>query len=206
LGFPPPHDLGTAERRINNLGEARTMVTWLFKDASMGKVSDVFDINDNYVVAIMTANVDEGYKPLEKVKDEILPIVKNQLKSKILVDKLNAAKGSFEDIAKPFGNDAVVKTTSDLKLNSSSIPSVGFDPVAVGTAFSLETRKRSKPFAGENGVLIIEMQNKTIAPAIGDYTMFKGQLEKAQTGNVSFNIGEAMKEASKIKDKRYKFY
>jgi len=206
LGLFDANDIGTNERKINNLGDARQIVTWLFRDASVGKISDVFDLKDSYVVAVVTSEVEEGYKPLEKVKDEILPTIKNQAKGKILVAKLSALKGSLEEIAKPFGNDAAVKTSSDLKMNSNSLPSAGFDPVAVGVAFSLANGKRSKPFAGEKNVFIIELQNKTIAPAIGDYTMFKNQIKQTMDNRISYGIAEAIKEASKIKDKRYKFY
>ena len=112
----------------------------------------------------------------------------------------------MDEIAKAFGNDATVNSTSDLKLNSNSLPSVGLDAKAVGVAFSLENGKRSKPFAGENGVLIIETQNKTLAPAIGDYTMFKNQLLQGLNGKSSFGIAQAIKEVSKIEDSRYKFF
>lgn len=54
--------------------------------------------------------------------------------------------------------------------------------MAVGKIFSLEPGKRSEPFAGENGVLVAELQNKTVAPAVGDYTMFKNQLLQALNG------------------------
>ena len=73
------NDIGTAERRINNLGDARRMVTWLFRDASLGKVSEVFDLENNYVAAVMTGETEEGYKPWEKVKEEITPVVKNEM-------------------------------------------------------------------------------------------------------------------------------
>jgi peptidyl-prolyl cis-trans isomerase D len=93
-----------------------------------------------------------------------------------------------------------------LKLSSSSLPTVGFDPQAVGLAFSLETGKRSKPATGENGVVIIESLNKTIAPAIADYSTYKTQLEQGNTNRSSTGIAEAIKENSDIVDKRYKFY
>ena len=200
------NDIGTAERRINNLGDARRMVTWLFRDASLGKVSEVFDLENNYVVAVMTGETEEGYKPWEKVKEEITPVVKNEMKTKIIIEKLNAQKGSLEEIAKAFGRDAAVNSSSDLKLNTNTLPSVGFDPVAVGKAFALESGKRSKPFAGENGVLIIDVQNKTVAPSIGDYAMFRNQILQTLNNRVSYNVPEAIKKAADIKDKRYKFF
>jgi peptidyl-prolyl cis-trans isomerase D len=86
------------------------------------------------------------------------------------------------------------------------LPVAGFDPVAVGKAFSLENSKRSKAFAGENGVLLMELQNKTIAPAVGDYSIFKNQLKQSLDSRNMYSIMEAIKEGSNIQDKRYKFY
>jgi peptidyl-prolyl cis-trans isomerase D len=200
------NDLSSSERRIGNLGDARQMITWLYRDGKVDKISDVFDLDDTYVVAIMTGKMDEGFKPFEKVKEEITPIVKNQVKGEKIIEKLAAQKGTLEEIATAYGKDASVNSASDIKLNSNSLASVGIEPKAVGVAFSLESGKRSKPFAGENGVLIVETQNKTIAPEIGDYTMFKNQLLQGLNGKSSFGIAQAIKEAAKIEDQRYKFF
>lgn len=199
-------DLGGNDRRVNNLGEARQLVTWLFREGDKNKVSTVFDLETNYVVAVATDVVEKGYKSLDKVKDEILPMVKNDLKGKMIIEKLTGKKDMFEELSGLFGTDATVGSIADLKLNTNSIPTVGFDPVAVGLAFSLESNSRSKPFAGENGVLIFEAKNKTSAPEIGDHTMFKNQLVQSLDNRGSFNISEAIKEAAKIDDRRFKFF
>lgn len=199
------NNLGTGDRRINNLGEARNAIMWLFRDAKVGKVSDVFDLDGVYVVAVMTDETEEGFKSLDQVKEEITPLVRNQMKGKLLIEKINAQKGSLDEIAKAVGPDATVGTSSDLKLNTNSLPTAGFDPIAVGKAFALENGKRSPAFAGENGVLVLELTNKTIAPAVGDYSMFKNQLKQTQDAK-NYNIMEAVKVGSDIKDTRYKFY
>jgi peptidyl-prolyl cis-trans isomerase D len=200
------NNVGTSDRRINSLGDARSLVMWLFRDASEGKVSEVTDVDGTYVVAVMTGQTKEGYKSLEQVKEEITPIVRNQQKGKLLIEKVNAQKGTLEEIATAVSPDAQVGNSSDLKLNATALPTAGFDPVAVGKAFSLEAGKRSQPFAGENGVLVLEVQNKTVAPATGDYSIFKSQLKQALDARAGMNIMEAIKEGSKIKDTRYKFY
>ena len=196
----------TGDRRIGPLGESREIIRWLFNDASVGKVSDVFDLRDSYVVAVMTSGVEKGYKPLDVVKDEITPLVRNELKGKNIIKKLGGISGTLEEIATSFGSDANVYNSSDLRLSSSALPTAGFDPTAVGVTFSLENGKRSKAFAGENGILVIELQNKTIAPSIADYAAYKAQLEQTTQNRSSYNIGEAIKEASDIEDQRYKYY
>ena len=194
------------DRRIGTLGEARQVVQWLFRDAATGKISQVFDLDDQDVVAVMTNEIKKGYKPFESVKAEITPAVRNEAKGKLIIEKLSSAKGTLEEIASAFGSDANVYSSSDLKLSSNSLPTVGFDPQAVGLAFSLENGKRSAPIAGENGVIIVETQNKTIAPSLSDYSVYKAQLEQGGINRSTQSIGEAIKESSNIVDKRYKFY
>jgi peptidyl-prolyl cis-trans isomerase D len=198
--------LGTSERRVGNLGDARQIVQWLFRDASVGKVSTVFDLKDVYVVAVMTGEVKKGYKPFETIKEEITPAVRNEQKAKQIIEKLKSATGSLEEIAKAYGSDANVYTSSDIKLSNSSLPTVGVDPQAVGAVFSLENGKRSKPLQSDNGVVIFELGNKTIAPDIADYTTYKTQLEQNAGGRTSYNVGTAIKDNSDIEDERYQFY
>lgn len=199
-------NITAGDRRIGTLGEARPVIQWLFRDASKGDISEVFNLDDQNVVAIMTGEISKGYKPLELVKAEITPAVRNEAKAKVITQKLSAATGTLEEVAAAYGNDANIYSSSDLKLNSNSLPTVGFDPHAVGAAFALEGGKRSAPIAGENGVLVIEMQNKTVAPAMGDYSIFKSQLEQTAINRNAVGISEAIKETSNIVDKRYKFY
>lgn len=206
LSVVEANDLGTAERRVNNLGDARQIVTWLFREADAGKVSTVFDLNDTYVVAVMTGETKKGYKTFEKMKEEIAPAVRNQAKGKYIVDKLVGKTEPLDELAKLFSRDAVVNASSDLKLNTNSLPSVGFDPVVIGSVFALEAGKRSAPLLGENGVVVADLQNKTEAPAVPDFSMFKTQLLQTLNSRGGYYITEALKEAAKIEDKRYKFY
>jgi peptidyl-prolyl cis-trans isomerase D len=199
-------NIGTAENRLGTLGEARQIVQWLFRDASEGEVSEVFDLQNQYVVAVMTGETKKGHRSFEAVKEEITPQVRNEIKSKQIVDKLKTLKGSLEEIAKAYGPDANVYSSSDLKLNSNSLPTAGFDPKAIGAAFSLESGKRSQPLVGENGVFIIEVQNKTVAPEINDYTTYKAPIEQNVLSRSSFAIADAIKENANIEDKRYRFY
>lgn len=195
-----------SDRRIGTVSDARQVVQWLFRDGEKGKVSDVFDMQDLYVVAVMTGEIEKGYKPFELVKEEITPATRNEVKSKIIIEKLTPLQGTLDEIAAAFGKDAAVYSMSDLKLSTNSMTTIGFDPLAVGTAFSPEGGKRTKPFAAERGVVMVEMQNKTIAPAIADYSANKAQLEQVAQNRNTSGIAEAIKLKANIVDKRYKFY
>lgn len=200
------NDLLPTERRMNNLNDARVTISWAFREGKAGKVSPVNEIEGNYVIAVVTNELEEGAKPFEKVKEEIRPIVKNEKIGEYLVKQLSGKTGTLEEIARSFGADAKVGTSSDLKINASSMPTIGFDPIAIGGAFSVAAGKRTAPIIGETGVSIFEMKNLTPAPAIGDYTMFKNQLKQGLDGRVGYYITEAVREGANIKDKRYRMY
>jgi peptidyl-prolyl cis-trans isomerase D len=195
-----------ADNHIGDLGEARQIVQWLYRDAEIGKVSSVFNLNDMQVVAVMTNQVEAGYKPFEMVKAEIKPQVVNELKGKQIVEKLKKQKGTLEEMASAFGTEANVYTKSDLKLIDNAMTSLGYDPKSIGFVFSLASGKRSEPVVGDNGVMVVEMQNKTVAPDAGDYTAYKDQIKQTVYNANSMNIAEAIKEGSDIEDERYKAY
>ncbi|MFZ9503625.1 MAG: peptidylprolyl isomerase [Cyclobacteriaceae bacterium] len=199
--------LGPADRRINELGDARSLISWAYRDGTIGKVSEVTDINGDYVVAVVTAETKEGYKELDaELKEIITPLAKKQVIGKVISDKLKGKKEDLETLAKQFGADAVVQTVNDLRLSSGSMVSVGFDPAAVGKAFGAEAGKRTEPFVGENGVLVVEGIRKTFAPEITDVTAYKTQLLQAQAGKASYSISEALRSSAKVKDQRYKLF
>ena len=50
------------------------------------------------------------------------------------------------------------------------------------------------------------MENKTIAPEIEDYSIYKNQLEQRYSGQVGYSITQAITENADIQDERYKFY
>jgi peptidyl-prolyl cis-trans isomerase D len=194
------------ERYIGNLGDAREMVTWVYRDTKVGKVSNIFDLDRDYAVAVMTGKSDGGYRPLDdKLKAEITVIVRKEKQGKAIIEKLSG-DASLEDLAKAYPRDAVVSTAADVKMTLSNLANIGYDPVAIGKAFSVENGKRTKPFAGETGVVVIEVQNKTVAPSMGDYSLFKDQLLRNANNRSGLEIADAIKATADIEDRRYKLY
>lgn len=200
-------NLGPADRRLSDLGDARGLISWAFREGKVGKVSEVTEVYGDYVVAIVTDETEEGYKPLNaELKETLTPLAKKQLIGKMISEKLSGKKENLETLAKQFGTDAVVQTANDLRMSSNSMVTVGFDPAAVGKAFAAESGKRTEPFIGENGVLVVEGIRKTIAPEITDVTPYKAQLLQAQNAKSSYSISEALRNSAKVKDQRYKLF
>ncbi len=194
------------DRRINNLSEARGIVRWLFNDASVSTVSTVFELNDQYVVAAMTGETEEGLADLSDVRFEITTKVRNEKKGNLLFEKLSSLTGTMEDIADGYGGDARLLNSADLKLGSNNLPNVGIAPEAIGRVFSLTPGARSEPIKEENGVIIVELNELPEVPEIADFAMYSNQIDQRRTGRTSYNLDQFVREIADIQDYRYKFY
>ncbi len=199
-------NIGKNDRRFNDVGNARSVIQWAYNDGEIGDISEVKELDDQYIVVVLTKITEEGSASVEDVKEQIEPKVKNEKKGSIIIEKLNAMSGTLDEMSENYGSDARVYNSSDLKFSTNSLPSVGFAPVSIGKTFALASGERTKPIQEENGVLIIEMINLTQAPEIADYAPYKSQIEQRATSRASFNAGEAIKKDANIKDLRYRFF
>ena len=193
-------------RRFGTLSNARQVVQWAFRDAGVGDVSEDMEVDESYVVAVLTDETDKGTQKLDNVRTEITALVKEQKKADIILEKLNGVTGTLEEISAVYGEGAEIYSSPELKLSANILPNVGYDPGAVGVAFSLDNGETSAPYKGEDGVLIIHMENKTISPEIADYTAFADQVRQGESMRTTQQISEAIKDNASIEDTRYKFY
>ncbi|WP_461096564.1 peptidylprolyl isomerase [Spirosoma luteolum] len=205
--------VATAERisegasQVNALTDARQLVRWTFDDKTdVNDVSTPFEIGDQYVIAVLTNKTDKDKVQVSDYRNELTAKVRNQLKGEQIISKLGNASGSLESIAQKYGAGALVETADDVNLATGFLRSAGVDPAALGRAFGLKAGKRSKPFAGEAGVLILEPTSITPAPAIADYSLYKNQIQQNNSARTGFYINEAIKEAAKVEDNRARFY
>ena len=194
------------DRRIGGLGDAREIIRWAFLDASIDEASTVFELDDQYVIAVLTEKTEEGPAGLEDVRIQLTPKVKNELKAEYIIKKLNVLEGTLDEIAEKYGSDARVYESFDIKLSSNSIPNIGFAPVAVGSIFALNEGEISQPIIENDGVVVIQLNSLIGAPEIADYTSYKNQLLQRRSSRTSYLTSEAIKEYSGIVDERYRFF
>ncbi len=214
-------NLGKNDTRIGSISNARNVISWLYNKASVNDVSEVFELENTYMVAVMIGLQPEGTAELSQVESEVRVKVLNQKKAKHITDKLNGLSGDTYEVLKAAYGEGARNGSVDLTLSSNSFPNVGFAPEAVGTAFSLEEGEKTKPFEISNGVLMITAVTKSTPEEITDYTSYKEQVQNARRGRrtivanfpVSFypvfipqTVDNAVKEFAEIEDNRFKFY
>lgn len=192
---------------INALTDARAIVRWAFDEKTdKNSVSEPFQVGDQYVVAVLTGSTEKDEVKVDDFRTELTAKVRNQKKAEQILAKLGNPSGSLETIAQKYGAGAIVETAEDINLATGFLRTAGVDPVALGRAFGMKAGKRSKPFAGEGGVLIVEPTRIAPAPNVADYAMYKTSIQQNQGQRTTVYVNEAIKEAANITDRRAKFY
>lgn len=197
--------LNQGARNLNNIPNAREVVRWAFNDASVNKVSDVFELDNTYLVAVLTNKTEEGTASLEQVRQEVTAQVKNEKKATIISDRLKG-KSTLADMKAVFEDDASLGNTPDLKLSSTVIPGVGFAPKAIGRIFGLQSGQISEPITEDIGVLVARVNAITPAGEVSDYSRYQSQVVMNASQRTAYMVMMAMEDMAKVKDYRYRFF
>ncbi len=199
---------GTAEgirkndHTIQNLKPAGDIVKWAFSDPEI-QVSEVFPLEDKYIVALLSKVSDEGITPLADIKTEIEVEVKQEKKAEMLKKKvegqtdLNAIAGS---------TGKTVQTASGMSLANYLIEGIGQEMGVVGKALAINQGETAPPLTGENGVFVIKVTSKTSPPPATDFTAIKRESDQTASSMVEFSLADAIRKSAVIKDNRYQFY
>lgn len=194
--------------RVNTLNDAKSIVQWAYgKDAKVGQVADqIFDINDYYVIAGLTAKAEKESPKANDFKDMIVMQLTNKKKAEQIMAKLGNTSGDLNEIASRFGAGALVDEVENITFQTGMLANAGFDPVAVGKFFGLKPNTRSDVFAGDSGVFIVETTDKNTAPEIADYSQYKEFIKQRSFGDEGMIGEEILREKAKIKDNRARFF
>jgi peptidyl-prolyl cis-trans isomerase D len=199
------------DRDIIGLENARILIRAAYeaeKDDILvtSQESPIFELGNNFVIAVLTKVTDEGIATFEEAKTRVELAVINQKKSDYLSKKAVAAlegKTDLESIASQLNTS--VRNATNINFNSFSVPGLGAEPAVIGTVASLDVDKISKPIVGNNGVYIIKVTSANQGPEQGFETE-QARLSQSLNFRAISQAFEAQRKKAEIVDKRAKFY
>jgi len=206
------NNLQRNDKRVGTISNARNIIFWLFNTASNESVSDVFELDNQYVVAIQTGEQEDGLAQLADIRNEVSRKVLDEKKSTQIISKLVGLTGTLEDIKTAYGAGARTGNV-DLALSSNSFPGVGFAPEAIGLAFSMNEGETTRAFKVQSGIMILNVTSKSSQPVLGDYNAYRSvalnssrSFRRREVPATFQNVYNALIENAEIEDNRYKFY
>lgn len=198
---------GKMNNNIPGVDGARKIVRWTFEEStSEGDISKIFDDSDSYIVAALADIQEEGYKPMEEVKDKIKPLVLRNKKAKVIKDRISSkGGGSFQSLAGSLG--AKIRNAGDLSFTTTNLPGFGPEEKVVAKVFNMEEGEMSDPIEGNMAVYVVKVKSFRNPPNISTYERIKASLSRDFQQQItprrrrgSSKIYEAIKEKAEIED------
>ncbi|MCC8409549.1 SurA N-terminal domain-containing protein [Mucilaginibacter sp. UR6-1] len=206
LTIMPANDVNGVASGLPGLDNARELVRWVFK-ADVGDVSEqVFTAGDQYIVAQLTQIKPEGQLPLDAVKTAIEAAVRNKVKAKQLVEKMQGAvngASSINQVAQKVGGK--VAPAQNIVFANPVIPGVGVEYSVIGSVFGSQPKKVSKPVEGTNGVYAFVVDGFVKPAPLTNAIKQKQQLGQALLQRSQGQLFEALQDKANVKDYRAKF-
>ena len=115
-------------RNIPGLANSVEVVRWA-NEAKVGDVSELFKLEDSYVVATLTAINDDEHKALESVSSQIKTTLLREKKAAMLREKMQGA--TLEEVAA--AADAKIESFADAKVSATYVQGLGIEPRVVGS-------------------------------------------------------------------------
>jgi peptidyl-prolyl cis-trans isomerase D len=199
-------DVNGVAGTVPGIESAREIVRWAF-GADKGAFSDkVYISGDQYIVAHLTQIKKKGILPLDAVKKQIEPLVKNKVKAKQLVEKFQSALNgatSIDQVAQKAGSKVV--PIQNIVFANPVIPGSSAEYKVIGTVFGSKPNKISKPVEGQQGVFVFVLDSFTNPAPLTNSVRQKQQIGQALVQRSDAQIFDALKDKANVKDYRAKF-
>ena len=199
-------NLRTNTNYITGITNPRQIVRWAFdKETKVGDMSSIFDLDDMYVVAVLTKSIKEGYTPAEEIADRYQFVIKKEKKGAMLAEK---AKAYGTDYQKMIDNLKGEKTTVDnVTFDGRGFGNFGVEDKVIGTVIGMKEGETSEPIIGGNGLYVVKVTKETPAATTTDYSnIVREQRSRFNNQILNNSAYSALKDIVKIEDNSILFY
>lgn len=200
-------NVAPTQSSIPGLDNPREMIRWAF-GADKGEVSEqVFEMGNKFAVAKVVDIFEKGTLPLDQVKKQIEPAVRNKVKARILIEKMTAARNgasSIEQVAQKAGRP--VTPVQNIVFANPVIPGIAQENKLVGAIFGSQPGKLSEVIEGDNGIYVFVVNGFTNPAPLTNVFKQKVQVAQALIQRAPGETFKVLRDKADIKDNRVKFF
>ena len=147
--------IAQGDRTIAGLENSREVTRWAY-GAKVEEISEIFNLGNAYVVAMLTEIDDSEYTSIDEARTNISLNLLRDKKFELIKEKLAGA--TIEDVAKTAG--AEVKPFEGVQYNDFGVGELMLEPRLVGAiATTKETGKLSAPVKGFTNAVVFVVDN-----------------------------------------------
>jgi peptidylprolyl isomerase/peptidyl-prolyl cis-trans isomerase D len=194
------------QENIPGIGVSNALMTFL-EEADEGDMSDVIELDEQFIVAHVASITPEGYRPFEEVQAEVEPRAYKEKKKEILTQRMEQAlaQNDFDGLAQALGTTQ--QQASDISFSNMTVPGLGRDPVFAGTVLGLDEGEVSDVVASENGVFVARVTQVNTPPPISDTErqQIRQRLQQQRQAQIQRQWIASLREQAEIEDLRRRF-
>lgn len=205
--FNNPKNIKRFDAMIPGLGTDKDteIAAWAFdKNRKVGD-TEFFTVDGtgDRIVVIVKAMQDKGAVNPENVRDQIEPIVKNQLAAKKIAEKIKSGKaGSLDQVAKLFASS--VQNAQVNLVNPQVAGSI--EPKVAGAAFGVAKGKLSNPIEGNTGVYVVVKKSEMVNKQPGDLKQMTQSISQQNAQFFGQGIMKSLQDNADIEDYRIEIF
>lgn len=188
---------------VGQIPGSRQVITWAFNEKP-GSIKK-FDLSDYKIVAMIDSKVDAGYLPMSEVSDGLKAELIRDKKAELMITDLKAQNlTTLDAYANSIGSK--VDTAKFVTFDTPNIMGLGREYVLNVYAEVGQPNKIDGPIKGDNGVLILDVLDKTNQASNFNLGVFKQTFNSRNMYRVMSSSMEALKEKMDVQDNRVKFF
>ena len=150
---PRVAQLMQGERMIRGLEESREVARWAH-GAKKGELSEIFNVGDDYLLAVVTEISDKEYTPFEQVAVQIrAQLLREKKYAHILAE---VAGETLAEQAESLSSE--VNDFDSVTASSYYLPGIGVEPRLIGAIAQAEQGVVSAPVQGLTGLYIFQVE------------------------------------------------
>jgi peptidyl-prolyl cis-trans isomerase D len=194
--------VGLNDKQVSGLNNARELIRWAY-DADKGTSSPVLEVDNHFVVALLTGVHEDGYATVDEVAQEISFELRRQKKAELLAKKINVSGNSLAEIAA--NNGAQVASVPEANFGAYFLPGLGVEPKVIAAAVTAPQGKIVGPIQGTNAVYVLQSTSKTSNAAMMNVDAERQRISSMMAQRAAYELYQSMFELAKVKDLRGKY-
>jgi len=194
------------QENIASIENSRQVIRWA-NSHSKGDMSEIFECQGYFIVAVVEGDLKAGYRPLKDVADILKRELINEKKGAQIIESLKAKNlNSLDGYA-----TAMNSTVQEVKFVTFATPritGIGMDPIVNVKAVASEVGQITNPFAGKNGVYVLSLTAKNTSEQKYDEASQKMQMNMQNNYKIMQMVqsNRILKDNATIEDNRSRFY
>ena len=180
------------------------MIRWAFQN-DKGKISEIFECDDKFVIAGVEGTLKEGYRSVASVTPALRAEIAAQKKGeKIAADLKAKSLTSVEAYADAMGSR--VDSVKFINFGTRRIAGIGVEPKMNAMVSIAEVGQVSEPVAGNNGVYVFKVYDRNKdAKEFNEAEQIR-TLDASNAYRFGFQAIQSLVNKAEVEDNRVRFF